>query len=293
MVTKKKIIKIPKKGLGFYVNNINNDINDGLNSDVIIINKRRDGVNILSRKHIKTNEVKKLVSVIDYNDDELNDLSYDLALENDKRSYWELYTSLIKTKHEIIYAFFYNKDYNARIIKIDLFLIGFALNYTVNGFFFTDETMHNVYESKGLFDIDYQLPIIVYSSLISMFLGALLQMTGLSGDAISDFKQSEETNNINERSQKLISKLKIKFVFYFILGFIFLLFFLYYISMFCAIYRNTKLLLLQDTAMGFGLSLITPFVIYLFPGLFRIPALSNPQNKRKCLYNLSKLFTLL
>ena len=66
--------------------------------------------------------------------------------------------------------------------------------------------MHNVYESQGLFDISYQLPIIIYSSFISMFLGAFVQMLGLSNDAIIVFKQSEEIKNINERAEKLIKK---------------------------------------------------------------------------------------
>ena len=108
--------------------------------------------------------------MIDYTEDELNDL----ALKNDKRSYWQFYFSLIKTKHEFIYAFIFNKDYNSKIIKIDLFVFVFGLNYAVNGLFFNDDTMHNVYKSKGLFDISYQLPLIVYSSFISMFLGSLV-----------------------------------------------------------------------------------------------------------------------
>ena len=146
--------------------------------------------------------------------------------------------------------------------------------------------MHNVYESKGLFDVSYQVPIIIYSSFISIFLGALVQMLGSSNDAIIVFKQSEETNNINERGEKLIKKIKIKFVFYFILSFLLLFCFWYYISMFDAVYRNTQFLLLQDTAIGFGLSLVTPFIIYLIPGLFRIPSLRTPQQDKKCLYNL-------
>ena len=72
-----------------------------------------------------------------------------------------------------------------------------------------------------------------------------------------------------------------------------LLFFLYYISMFDAVYINTQYILLEDTLMGFGLSFFYPFVIYLFPGFFRIPALSAPQRNKKYLYNFSKLFTIL
>ena len=99
-------------------------------------------------------------------------------------------------------------------MKIDLFLFGFASNYAVNGLFFNDDTMHNVYENKGLFDVAYQLPIIVYSSFISMFIGALVQMLGLSNDAIIDFKQNKEIINVNIQRKKLIKILKIKFILY-------------------------------------------------------------------------------
>ena len=91
----------------------------------------------------------------------------------------------------------------------------------------------------------------------------------------------------------MIKKLKIKFVFYFILSFILLIAFWYYISMFDAVYRNTQYLLLKDTLMGFGLSMVTPFIIYLIPGIFRIPALASTQENKRCLYNFSKLFTIL
>ena len=105
---------------------INNDniINANLNIDNIIT----EGNNKNKSEDVsKIENDKNLEPIMDYNDDEINDLSYDIALQIDKRSYWQFYISLIKTKHEIIYAFFYNKDHNYRIIKIDLFLIG--LNY--------------------------------------------------------------------------------------------------------------------------------------------------------------------
>ena len=124
-----------------------------------------------------------------------------------------------------------------------------------------------------------------------MFLGALIQMLGLTSDAIADFKQNEQVCNINERGQKFIKTLKIKFILYFVSSYILLIFFWYYISMFDAVYRHTQFLLLEDTLMGFALSMVTPFVLYLIPGLFRIPALAAPN--RRCLYNFSKVFTIL
>ena len=63
----------------------------------------------------------------------------------------------------------------------------------------------------------------------------------------------------------------------------------YYISIFCAIYNNTQLHLLKDTMISFFLSLLYPLFIYLLPGLFRIPSLSNPKDKKEYLYKFSKI----
>ena len=90
-----------------------------------------------------------------------------------------------------------------------------------------------------------------------------------------------------------MSFLKIKFSFYFIISFIFLLFFWYYISLFGIIYKNTQYHLLKDTLISFGFSIFYPFGIYLLPGFFRIPSLSNPKKKRACLYSFSKILQLL
>ena len=53
-------------------------------------------------------------------DEEKNTLSYKLAIEYDKRTYCQFYSSLLKTKHNLIQALFNNNDYNSKIIKIDL-----------------------------------------------------------------------------------------------------------------------------------------------------------------------------
>ena len=63
--------------------------------------------------------------------------------------------------------------------------------------------------------------------------------------------------------------------------------------MFCAIYRNTQIHLIKDTLISFGTAFLYPFGLYLLPGIFRIPALSNKRNKRVCLYNMSKLFQMI
>ena len=63
--------------------------------------------------------------------------------------------------------------------------------------------------------------------------------------------------------------------------------------MFGAIYTKTQYHLIKDTIISFSLSLLYPFGIYLIPGLFRIPALSNRKNKKEYLYKIGLLFQLI
>ena len=227
-----------------------------------------------------------------YIDEEINLLPYNLAIQYDNRAFCTYYISLIKTKHSLLMSLLNNNDYNSRIIKCDLFLVGLTIEYIVNALFYNDDTMHNIYKSKGKFDLKTQITIIVYSSLISMMLNTPLQSLALSNDAIIDFKQNKPKNNIMKRAKALISRLTIKFILFFIISFLLLVFFWYYISMFGVIYKNTQVHLLKDTLISFGLSLLYPFETFLFPGFFRIPALSNRKNKRECLYNFSKFLQI-
>ena len=146
--------------------------------------------------------------------------------------------------------------------------------------------MHKIYEKKGEYNLETQIPIVIYSNIISFILNSLLNCLALSNDSIISFKEDKTKNNIKERINNLKKKLTIKFILFFSISFSFLLLFWYYISMFGVIYKNTQMHLLKDSLMSLGLSLLLPFATYLVPGLFRIPSLNS--NKRKCLYNFSK-----
>ena len=267
---KRKIIKRIKKA----------DIIPGNSTSIRKINEE-----IPNKEKIET--VKK---IMEYNNVELNDLSFKLALKYDHRSYCQYYLSLLKSNHILISALNNSEDYNSRVIKFDLFFVSFALYYTVNALFFSDETMHTIYVQKGYYNFIYQLPQIVYSFIISTILNAILKVLALSGETLIDYKHKKDINGLFERKSELESKLRKKFVAYFSLGFALLFIFWYYLSMFCAIYRNTQTHLIKDTLICFVLSLFYPIMIYLIPGMFRMCVLDDKQSKKKYLYALSKLF---
>ena len=105
-----------------------------------------------------------------YNDFEINNLEYSEALKIDKRTFCESYVSLLKTKHILLFTFFIKNDYNSTEIKICLLLFCFCLDYAINGLFFNDPTLHQIYIDKGDYNFFYQLKFSIYSILISLFI---------------------------------------------------------------------------------------------------------------------------
>ena len=247
-------------------------------------------INYYNNFNISKNTKKKLSinnNLTNFTDNELNKLKYKDALIFDKRTYFEYYISLLKTKQLFIFTFYTSNDYNSRFIKICLFFFSFSLLYTVNCLFFQDDTIHKIYEDYGKYNFEYQIPQILYSTIISTIITALVKFLSLSEKNIIEIKNYERDIHSNEKIKKVIKVLNIKFITFFTLHFILLIFFWYYLGCFGAVYRNTQLHLLKDTIISFAVSLLYPFIIHLFPGIFRIPALRAINKNKNCLYIMS------
>ena len=259
-----------------YVNKIN-----------IINNPKKEKILMEKKDNLDKNKILGL------NDEELNSLSYKEALIIDKRTYFQYYCSLLRKKHIILFTFYPNNDYNLFSVKISLFLISFSLYMTINGFFFTDNTMHKIMIDNGEFDFIFQIPQILYSTAISAICNMMLKRLSLSEMNILSLKQEKSIKIAQFESKKVLSCLKIKFIIFYILCILFMLFFWYFISGFCAVYKNTQIILIGNTLISFLISMISPFGINLLPGIFRISALRAKKKNKSCLYKTSGLVALI
>ena len=179
-------------------------------------------------------------------------------------------------------------------LKICLLLTTFSLNFTINGFFFSDSTMHKIFEDKGDFNIFSQIPEMIYSLLISAIINILLKQISLSEKSILSIKvhknQITKMKNIIKDIKNCLIR---KFILFFILDFLLLFFFWYFISCFCAVYINTQIILIEDTLISFALSMVYPFGTSLIPGIFRIPSLMASKKDKKCIYQIGLVISLL
>ena len=250
--------------------------------------------NVENNPEINNQEEKQILDKYkDLIDEEKNRLDYEIAVIVDKRTFCQYYISLLKRGHLIIFTFITMDDFNLSQIKILLFIVSFALYFCINAFFFTDETMNNIYDDNGIFNFLFQLPQIFYSSIISAVINMILEKLIITEEQILDMKKEEEREKVKHIAKNIKKCLKIKLRIFFVLTSAFMIFFWYFISCFCAVYKNTQLILIEDTLISFFISMIYPFGLKLLPGMFRIPSLRAIKRDQKCIYRISRILSYL
>ena len=236
----------PKKMMDLIKNKSNKDPDSTSGSKNIIFFQKTLGSGQLIKEKFKEKEKLKIIEILKYNDTELNNLGYKKAIKFDKRSYFQYYISLLKTKHSIC-QIFNTRDYNSFYIKILLVFFSFYLFFSINALFFDDVTMHKIYEDGGEFNFIYQLPQIIYSTIISYIINSITEFLALSQDDILSIKHEKNLKNLSLKAKRVILTLRVKFVVFFVINFILIIVFCYYLGCFCAVYRNTQFHLFKDT----------------------------------------------
>ena len=96
-----------------------------------------------------------------------------------------------------------------------------------------------------------------------------------------------------EKCAVLYRQLIFRFNIYFGISLLLLILFWYYITTFCAVYKNTQIILIGNTLLCFGITLIYPFGLNLIPGVFRIPALKAANKDKELFYKIGNIVALL
>ena len=279
------------------------------NSKNILMNKNnkssRKKISVLTRsnKEDKNKAYKDFIKST--NDYELNNLSFEMALLYDKRSFCEYYCSLIRTKQLVFFSFCDFNDYNSGIIKKFIFFLSFALHYTVNALFFTDKTMHQIYQDEGKYNIIYQMPFCTYSAIIStIILRIILSTLVLTEKNVLEVKSQKSKNSAILKKKKILKCIIIKYAIFSILNLMLLITFWYYLTCFNALYENTQINLIINSVISFTISSIYPFLINIVPAFFRNDILykrpikkeklkKNDLEDLKYIYKISKWLQLL
>ena len=296
--------KIPKNGI--ISNNItsileqNSNMNN-INQNNMCVNNinmnmmNMNNMNMMSMNNMNmNNQIINSTICLPETDYELNWLSYNEALKYDRRTFGQHYCSLIKSKNIFYFSFFPLYDYNSPIIKKYLFFLSFAFHYTFNAFLFNASSLHKIYTDEEDFNIAYNMPKIVYSSLIPTYLVRIMvRNLALTDKSIIEIKSQTDKNIALYTKEKQLKCIKIKFIVFFILNTALLIFFWYFLTCFNAVYKNSQKFLIEDTFSSLSYSLIFPFLINILPSLIRNCAVNSGNGNSTYCYKLSQILQYL
>ena len=259
-----------------------------------------------SKKEEET--IEQSVNNIIYDDYELNNMDYQEASINDKRSCLRTYWSVLMRENSVLFTFFACNDYNLFYIKIERFFILLCTEMTMNGLFFVHESMHRKYTEGEDFTFVQKLPQLIFTILVTDIIEVILCFLSMTDKHIYDIKalereikernkkEKKDVNDKKELGQKMMDILDVmhrKIVGFFVFTFLLFLFYWYFISAFCAVYQNTQIIFLRDSGISFITDLIESFFIYGFTNILRAISLCLCCRKKLwCVYKISDLIPI-
>ena len=251
---------------GIYLNNIlqnNNSVENNSNNKNIMNN-------INNYYSFELKNLTKGISRILNNDEDLQNLDYEEAIIYDKRNYIRMFWSFLIDSQIILETFFTENYLYLFVIKLSFFVFTFQISFFLNALFYTDNYVSDAYHNNGVLEFIVGLPKSIYSFIGTLITTSLLKILSNS--------KSELTKIINNRRKdknyldiinKELSKLSKKLIVYFIIVFLLNMFFSYYVTVFCAVYRYSQKYWFYGCLESFAMDSLISLICCIFVSFLR------------------------
>ena len=270
----RKINNLSDKRL-YSINNLNSII------------KAKSNKEILKNNNIKFNgdKIKLFQTIYD-----MLDMNYEEAILYDKRGYFKMYWGYLVDTQIILGTFCTDNYLDLLIIKLSFLVFTFQISFFLNAFFYTDEYISDAYHNDGLLDIISGLPKSIYSYIATLITTNLLRILSNTKSELMRLIKEKQKNNKNYLYliHEKLSKLKKKLIVYFILVFLLNLFFAYYVTAFCAVYKYSQKYWFLGCFESFGMDTLVCIIICIFLALFRFISI---KKRIKCCYIFSNIIS--
>ena len=271
-------------------------------SNILVLNKgnlsksKGDSQNKYSGDNFKLNlininveDAKKKVYIPNLSGHVLNIYTFQEAIKYDKRSFCTIYYIFLIAKQVIMHAIFYKSPMEPLPIRLSLLKFMLGCDLALNAIFYTDEKIsekYNSVESALTFAFTNNLIVILLSTLIGYILFIFLANMNNSTNAIRNlFREEEEKIKKNKNYEvsfqrkreitievnRIMKTYKIKIIIFYIVEFLCMIFFWYYVTIFCYMYKKTQLSWLTDCLLTIVIRIIIDFFLnIIFALLYKL-----------------------
>ena len=225
-----------------------------------------------------------------YTEEELNDLSYDMAILYDTRTFCSLYGNYLKYKQPILNAFIVKTDTTLKSVKIAMLFLSVAMSFSFNALFFTESIQNKNYETNGNLSFLVTLPKVILSCVASVIISTILSLISSFDSKIKSIKNETNKEDLKQRVPTYINSIKCKLTVFFVIMSILMLFFWYFVSAFCSVYPKYQKIWLTDSLKSLGLTMFFPFLYALGVTIFRYIGI---KKKSSCSFCFAKVINII
>lgn len=221
-------------------------------------------------------------------------MDYDDALEDDKRTFFQYFFEKIKINQKIINCFFILEFTKPRPIKILIFLLNLNLYFLINGLFYSESYISEVFNSKKqekMFSfISRSIYRFTYCTVVGHIIGSIMQILTVDEIKIVNTLKKKGKSPLELRFEisSIIKSIIIKNRILIITNYIIAIFSWYYISCFNNVYPNIKIEWIISSIFIIIIAQILIFIIVFLETCIRFISFKCKSEK---LYKLSHLLS--
>ena len=232
----------------------------------------------------------------------LNNYTFEEAIKYDKRDLCEIFFIYLNSKQAVFHAFFYKSPLELFSLRLCLLFFIFSCDLALNAFFYFNDNISKKYhyaKNLFLFTFNNNITVILLSTFTGFILLTLFIKLSNSTNAMREVFQNEEEKikkqknykvsearkiEIKNEIDKIFRNYKIKIIVLLIVELLFMIFFWYYVTIFCHVYKSTQTSWILDSFLSILSRIIIDALICLgLAKLYRIGVDSNIQ----CIYKFS------
>ena len=256
-----------------------------------VISTQKDDVFISNKKEKKKNEN------IDFNEylkTDYDDLDFDSALKLDQRSFCEYYSDKLIEKQILVDTFYTKDNLRPRSIKILLFLLNLNLYFVVNGLFFSEEYISELYfsnEEETFFSyFPRSIGRFFYATLVGVVIGFIIDCIFVDEKKVKRIFLREKENTMHLRYEiSLIAKqINKRYIIFIVICFFISIISWYYLSCFNNVYPGVRNEWIKSSITIFLIMQILSIIFVLIETIIRSLSFKCKSEK---IYKLKKYFS--
>ena len=267
----------------FNINNISNNINnknsindesstkkkelkkDSLNNSNFLNNNfTKENHDINSINSLKNNIKISLNEIKDY-----DEMIFKNAIYFDKRSFLQIIIHTFTYKIEILHILFFRRKYDLITLHLSTYIFSILIDFTINALLFSDDMISRKYKNGGKLKLISNIILSICSNILTfIIMGFIMILTSYYNTLNIVIIEMTHSKQQLKLFNKYCQSMRRKFFIYYFIQFIFLIFVIYYITLFCAIYHNSQKTIYKNYIVGLLISFIYSFFFVLIITVF-------------------------